>query len=296
MALFALVTVLWLAACTAIPAPPPAPTATPTPATFDGERAYEHVLAQVEFGPRPTGSEALRQTGDAIAEYLRGQGWEVSFQGFAYQGTPARNIIARAGSGPVAIIGAHYDTRRRADQDPDPARRTEPVMGANDAASGAAVLMELARVLEPETLSHQVWLVFFDAEDNGGLDGWEFIAGSRYFAANLEVEPEFVIIADMVGDADQQLYRERNSTQALQDRVWTLAQELGYGDYFIDEYKWAMLDDHTPFLERGIPALDVIDFDYPYWHTTEDTADKVAPESLERVGRVIEALLESMGS
>ncbi|NPV07942.1 MAG: M28 family peptidase [Anaerolineae bacterium] len=299
--LAALVLCLQVAACGPTSVPPtarlsPVPTVTPLPAVFQGEEAYGHVLAQVDLGPRPTGSEAALRTADYIAEHLRRLGWEVEFQDFTYRGTPCRNVIGRAGSGPIALIGAHYDTRRHADQDPDPARRTEPVLGANDGASGVAVLLELARALEPEKLSHEVWLVFFDAEDNGGLDGWEFIAGSRHFAANLAVEPEFVIIADMVGDADQQLYKERNSTPALQDRVWALAARLGYGEYFIDEYRWAMLDDHTPFLERGIPALDVIDFDYPYWHTGQDTADKVAPESLERVGRVVEVLLEGVGS
>lgn len=306
-ALALLTCALLTAACTAAPAPAatitvvPAtatPTATPSPTpapmVFDGEVAFGHVQAQIDIGDRPTGSEGSRRTGEYIAEHLRALGWAVEFQDFTYLDTPARNIIAKRGSGPIALIGAHYDTRRQADSDPDPALRTLPVPGANDGASGVAVLLELARVLEPETLSHQVWLVFFDAEDNGRLDGWEFIAGSRYFAANRAEVPEFVIIADMIGDADQQIYRERNSTTALQDRIWALAAQLGYSDYFIDEYKHSMLDDHTPFLERGIAAVDLIDFNYPYWHTTADTIDKVSPQALERVGRVIEALLESL--
>ena len=295
--------VLLAAACTPSPTatqppgtvtPTLAPTATPAPLVFDGKAAFGHVQAQMDIGDRPTGSEGSRRTADYIAAELVALGWEVQFQEYVYLGTPARNIIAKSGSGPIALIGAHYDTRRQADHDPDAAKRTEPVPGANDGASGVAVLLELARVLEPETLGHQVWLVFFDAEDNGGIDGWEYIAGSRYFADNLTETPEFVIIADMIGDADQQIYRERNSTVALQDRIWALAAQLGYQDYFIDEFKHSMLDDHTPFLQRGIPAVDLIDFDYPYWHTTADTTDKVSPEALERVGRVIEALLESL--
>ena len=101
-----------------------------------------------------------------------------------------------------------------------------------------------------------------------------------------------MVLADMVGDAEQDIYKERNSTQELVERIWAIAGSLGYGDAFKPTYKWAMTDDHTPFLAKGIPAVDLIDFDYPYWHTTQDTADKVAPASLERVGRVLQVLLE----
>jgi Zn-dependent M28 family amino/carboxypeptidase len=206
-----------------------------------------------------------------------------------------RNIIGRAGRGPVVLVGAHYDTRRRADNDPDAARRSEPVLGANDGASGVAVLLELARSLDQRSLKNEVWLTFFDAEDNGRLDGWDFIAGSRYMAQNLTTLPKAVIIADMVGDADQQIFKERNSSAALQDRLWTIAAQLGYEKFFIPEYKWAMTDDHTPFLQRGVMAVDINDFDYPHWHTTQDTTDKIAPLSLERVGRVIKTFLETQG-
>ncbi len=263
---------------------------------FDGNAAYQHVLAQTEFGPRPTGSAANRQTAEYFIAQLQQFGWAVETQDFTYQNVAARNIIARAGSGPVAIIGAHYDTRRRADNDPDPAQRDQPVLGGNDGASGAAVLLELARSLDKPKLTHEVWLTFFDAEDNGRLDGWEFIAGSSYMATSLSVKPEMVIVVDMIGDADQQIYQERNSTPELVNRIWAIAADLGYSNWFLPSAKWAMTDDHTPFLRQGIPAADLIDFDYPYWHTTQDTADKVAPASLERVGRVLEVLLESAGA
>ena len=104
--------------------------------------------------------------------------------------------------------------------------------------------------------------------------------------------PEFLILVDMIGDADQQIYMERNSSPELTRKLWTLAADLDYSDFFIPEYKWQMTDDHTPFLAEGIEAVDIIDFDYPFWHTVQDTADKVAPESLERVGRVLETFLE----
>jgi Zn-dependent M28 family amino/carboxypeptidase len=277
-----------------VPKPPPA-TPTPPVSRFDGLTAYKHVLAQTDLGPRPTGSEANKQTGNYIIEKLKASGWQVTEQPFIYQGVSGRNIIGRAGSGPAIIVGAHYDTRRRADNDPDSARRSEPVLGANDGASGVAVLLELARALDKNKLKNQVWLTFFDAEDNGRLDGWDFIAGSRYMAHNLSTLPKAVIIVDMIGDADQQIFKERNSSAVLQDKLWAVAAKLEYDKFFIPEYKWAMTDDHTPFLQRGILAVDIIDFDYPYWHTTQDTSDKLAPVSLERVGRVVKTFLETEG-
>jgi glutaminyl-peptide cyclotransferase len=276
--------------------PIPAPTASPTPAVsagkFDGLSAFQYVQAQMAIGPRPTGSDADRKTGDYIVAQLRQNGWQVEEQEFVYRGVPARNIIGRAGKGPVALIGAHYDTRRVADEDRNAAMRTEPVPGANDGASGVAVLLELARTLDKSRLSNEVWLTFFDAEDNGRLAGWDFIAGSTEMASRLTVTPAMVVIADMVGDRDLQLYKEQNSTPDLVDRIWRIAARLGYEGTFLPTAKWSMLDDHTPFLQKGIPAVDLIDFDYPYWHTTQDTADKVAPESLEQVGRVLQVLLE----
>ena len=261
---------------------------------FDGRAAYRHVVAQTDIGPRPTGSQAIRQTQQYITNKLTKYHWNLEYQDFRYRGTPARNIIAKAGQGkgPVIIIGAHYDTRRRADNDPSAEKRTEPVPGANDGASGTAVLLELARSIDKSKLQNEVWLVFFDAEDNGRLDGWQFIAGSSYFANNLSIVPAGVIVVDMVGDSDQQLYKEQNSTPWLVDQVWSAAAKLGFDKSFLPTVKYNMLDDHTPFLRKGIPAIDIIDFDYPYWHTTQDTADKVSPDSLASVGRTLETLLE----
>lgn len=262
---------------------------------FDGRGAYRHVQAQMKIGTRPTGSEGSRRTAEYISKVLRENGWTVEYQSFTYRGATGRNIIARAGQGPVAIIGAHYDTRLYADNDPETRNRRQPVPGANDGASGAAVLLELSRSLDKTKLKNEVWLAFFDAEDNGRINGWDFIAGSTHMAQNLAIDPAFVVIADMVGDKDLQLYKEKNSTPALVDRLWGIAADLGYSATFQPTAKYSMIDDHTPFLRAGIPAADIIDFDYPYWHTTADTIDKVAPESLKRVGRVIEVLLESGG-
>jgi Zn-dependent M28 family amino/carboxypeptidase len=244
----------------------------------------------MEIGDRPPGSPGCQATGDYVIAQLEAAGWETEEQTFDYQGVQIRNVVGSVGRGPVVIIGAHYDTRRRADHDPqDPSL---PVPGANDGASGVAVLLELARVLDKDKLTHQVWLAFFDAEDNGGLDGWDWIVGSSYMAQHLTITPEYVIIVDMIGDADQQIYREMNSDPGLSDRIWSLAAELGYDEQFINSTKYSMMDDHTPFIRQGITAVDLIDFDYPYWHTRADTLDKLSPLSLERVGRVLETLLE----
>lgn len=263
---------------------------------FDGKAALQQVLAQTAIGPRPAGSPANRQTQAYISSKLIDYGWQVEGQDFAYMNVACRNLIgkANAGKGPVVILGAHYDTRRQADNDPTPAARSQPVMGADDGASGVAVLLELARTLDKSRVANEVRLAFFDAEDDGRLDGWDFIAGSRYMADHMgQTTPQYVIVIDMIGDADQQIYREHSSTPALQDRIWQVAGDLGYTEFFRPDYKYTMLDDHTPFLEHGWPAQDLIDFDYPYWHTTQDTADKISAASLEHVGRVLQRLLQS---
>jgi glutaminyl-peptide cyclotransferase len=283
------------------PSPTPVPSPTPTIAgparapgeVFDGERALEHVREQMAIGPRPTGSEASRITAEYITGYLSELGWETETRPFTYMDTPAQNLVAKLGEadGPVRMFGAHYDTRRRADQDPQ--NPDAPVPGANDGASGVAVLLELARVVDVSQVDGQVWLVFFDAEDNGHLDGWEYIAGSRIFVEEMDVTPEYFVLVDMIGDADQNIYYEQNSDPALRERLWAIAAEGGYEGAFIPELRYSMLDDHTPFLEAGVPAVDIIDFDYPYWHTTADTLDKVSAASLERVGRVLETFIEA---
>jgi glutaminyl-peptide cyclotransferase len=214
-------------------------------------------------------------------------GWIVELQESEAMGQPIRNIIARRSDLPAEIIlGAHYDTRLFADADPDPAQRTEPVPGGNDGASGVAVLLEMARTLPDDGLP--VWLVFFDAEDNGRIEGWDWILGSRAFVSQNTLSPQAVVIVDMIGDADLQIYMETNSDPALRAEIWQAAADLGYGHVFIPRSKYSMLDDHTPFLEAGLPAVDIIDFDYPYWHTVADTADKVSAESLQIVGETLQ--------
>lgn len=250
---------------------------------FDGERALADVEAQVAMGPRTPGSAGHAQVREWMRRELENAGWLVDIHESKRLGHPIYNIIAKRGDElPQIILAAHYDTRFFADRDPDESKRDEPVPGANDGASGVAVLLELARTLPDDTLP--VWLVFFDAEDNGQIEGWDWILGSRAFVDEIPVRPQAVIIADMVGDADLNLYYERNSDITLRAEIWATAERLGYGGIFVQSEKHSILDDHTPFLEKGIPAVDIIDFDYPFWHTTEDAADKVSAESLKAVG------------
>lgn len=250
---------------------------------FDGSRAYMDVQTQVGFGPRTPGSEGHAQVREWMRTELESAGWIVEVHESNRMGHPIYNIIAkRSDDAPQIILGAHYDTRFFADHDPDPAKQTEPVPGANDGASGVAILLELARTLPKDTTP--TWLVFFDTEDNGRIDGWDWILGSRAFVEEVEVNPRAVVIVDMIGDKDLNIYLERNSDKALRTEIWNTAASLGYGNVFIDSEKHSMLDDHTPFLEAGIPAVDIIDFDYEYWHTTQDTPDKVSAESLMAVG------------
>ncbi|HUW09195.1 MAG TPA: M28 family peptidase [Anaerolineae bacterium] len=285
------------------------------PLVFSGDRAYAHVVAQTDIGPRPSGSDGIERERDYIMSHLIGQGWNVITQTFSYSDTVVTNIVGRLGEGPTVVIGAHYDTRREADSDPDPLKRQEMVLGANDGASGTAVLLELAQVLDRGDLQNEVWLAFFDAEDNGGLDDWDWAIGSGHMASEWAAGraptsdrvqpaiafptpvplPEFLILVDMVGDADQNIYMERNSSLDLTEAIWARARELGYEEFFVPEFKWQVIDDHTPFLEIGVSAVDIIDLDYPYWHTTEDTPDKISAASLQRVGAVLEAFLEHQG-
>jgi glutaminyl-peptide cyclotransferase len=263
------------------------------PSTFDGQNALKYVAYQMALGPRTPSSQAHKEIIDWLVSQLRQYGWQVEVQDLEYQGHRIQNVIAKRGSsGRWIILGAHYDSRMSADQDPDPALQAQAVPGANDGASGVAVLMEIARVYRPQP-DVQAWLVFFDAEDQGHLPGWDWILGSRAFVEYLQGTPEQVIILDMVGDADQDIYFESNSDATLNAQVWQVAAALGYGQTFIPEQKYSMLDDHTPFLEKGITAIDIIDFDYPYWHTTSDTVDKISAQSLQRIGDTILEWLKS---
>jgi len=261
---------------------------------FDGERALQDLKHQVSLGPRIPGTPGHDQILEWMKVILTQNKWEIELQDYEIQGKSITNLVASRGQQEhYILLGAHYDTRIFADLEPDPLLREEPVPGANDGGSGVAVLLELARIL-PEKLPVPVQIVFFDAEDNGGIEDWDWILGSRAFVEHIDNPPSAVIIVDMVGDKDLKIYKEYNSNQELNDKIWEQARLLGYENVFLPEYKFSILDDHTPFLEAGIPAVDIIDLDYPYWHTTQDTVDKVSAESLQVVGDTLFAWILSL--
>jgi Zn-dependent M28 family amino/carboxypeptidase len=255
---------------------------------FSGEKALETVKAQLDLGPRTPGSQAHEEAINLIQSGLLQNDWEVEIQQDTNGDYPIQNIIGKRGAGnsPWIIIAAHYDTRFFADQDPFFDNHTLPVPGANDGASGVAILLELARII-PDDLEKNIWLVFFDAEDQGNIENWDWILGSKSFVSQLSGKPDKVAIIDMVGDKDLNLFYEKNSNPELSKELWDIARQNGFGENFIPEYKFNMLDDHIPFISNGIPAIDIIDFDYPYWHTIDDTYDKVSAESLYAVGQTL---------
>ncbi len=271
---------------------------------FDGEAAFGYVETQMAFGPRVPNTEGHRRTGDWIAAQLQARADSVEVQEFSHMTVDGellqlRNFIGRFRPDlPDRILYvAHWDTRPRADRSANLGQQRMPVPGANDGASGAAVLLGVADALVRTPPTIGVDLLFVDGEDYGEFPGPDVLMGSRHYAGTLDSTalPLFAVVWDMVGDRDLQIYQEGNSVAGapeVVDRVWARARELGYGSVFRDRVGYTMTDDHVPLLEAGVRAIDVIDFDdVPWWHTTEDTIDKVSAESLKIVGDVAVALL-----
>jgi hypothetical protein len=272
---------------------------TQAPESFDGLRAFAHLEAQVAMGPRCPGCPGHAKTKAYLLKELRARTRRVSFDEFkgsnAGKAVALTNIIADLGpEGPrPVLLAAHWDTRPWAERDPDPKKRNTPIAGANDGASGVAVLLEAARVIRPAV---PLRLVFFDGEDLGqGYDG--FFQGSRRFASRMGTQkPRWGILVDMVGDADLEIEQEefsRHMAGEVLEKVWKAAAKTGYAKYFRDRPGPRIFDDHWPLLNAGVPVADLIDFDYPWWHTTYDTAERCSAASLEAVGRVVVATIEA---
>jgi len=279
--------VLTTAGCGQAPDPPP----------FDGEAALAYARTQLEFGYRIPGTEGHRRMGDWLDSTLRARADEVLVQSWDHTAAdgsalPLRNFIARfnpAAADRILLV-AHWDTRPIADA-PD-SRDSAAVPGANDGASGVAVLLGVADVLKAHPAPIGVDLLFVDGEDYGSFaQERDVLLGSKYYAKNPAPGPTplFAVVFDMVGDADLQIYQESYSLTGapeIVDRVWQVAADLGYREVFIPQGRHTITDDHIPLQEVGIRAIDLIDFDYPHWHTVEDTIDKLSARSLGIVGHV----------
>ncbi|HIE30490.1 TPA: M28 family peptidase [Candidatus Poribacteria bacterium] len=266
---------------------------------FDAEHAFQYLVRQCEFGPRNPGSNGHENAKKYLISELKRYSKEVVTQEFEYtdkqKSLKLTNIMARFGKkdGEKILLAAHWDTRPFAEHDPNPEKRNTPIIGANDGASGVAVLLEIARTLKSKPPENEIFIVFFDGEDYGKHTS-EMFLGSRYFAGNMERwKPDYGILLDMVGDKELDLPIEQFSLRAapeLTQRVWQTAKDLGL-DAFHPQLGPAIMDDHVSLIEAGVPCIDIIDFDYPYWHTTEDTPDKCSAESLGTLGKLILALI-----
>jgi Zn-dependent M28 family amino/carboxypeptidase len=278
------------------------------PPEFDAEHAFQYLVQQCEFGPRNPGSKGHESTKKYLISELQQYSEEVVAQEFEYKDNEKvfnlTNIIARFGEkgGETIILAAHWDTRPFADHDPNPEKRDTPILGANDGASGVAVLLEVARIMKSIPPDNEVFIVLFDGEDYGKRSSKMFL-GSRYFARNMKTlfrpkdqtawKADYGILLDMIGDKELDLPMEQLSYRAapeLTQKIWQTAMDLGL-DAFHPQLGPAVMDDHIPLIEAGVPCIDIIDFDYPYWHTTEDTPDKCSAESLGTVGKLILALI-----
>jgi len=276
----------------------------PAVRAVNGERAYGYLVAQCRFGPRNPGSAGHEAALRYLVRELRGLTDTVEtmhFQPIDSHGRrvpPMTNIIARIAPNRRKryLLCAHWDTRPRAEYDRDPARRGAPIIGANDGASGVAVLLEVANVLAAHPPSVGVDIALFDGEDygeEGDLD--DYCLGSREYArGRWQAPPELGVLVDMVGDRDLHLPVEQNSREAapqVVERVWSAAARLG--EVAFDRRTGPRVyDDHLPLIEAGWPVIDVIDFSYPYWHTQGDTPERCAPQSLAAVARVLVAVVE----
>jgi hypothetical protein len=271
---------------------------------FNGPAALKYVEQQLAFGPRVPNTPGHRKTGDWLLAELRARADTVIVQGIHQttskgQKLELRNFFARFRPQATdrVLFLAHWDTRPFADKSANLGQQRLPVPGANDGASGVAVLLGVADALKAKPPTIGVDLLFVDGEDYGDFaDSTETLIGARYFAKHLPpgYTTLFAVLFDMVGDRDLQIIQEGYSAQNAPEvvqRVWQTADRLGYGRIFVNRVGQALIDDHVPLQQAGIRAIDVIDFDFPYHHTTEDTIDKVSAESLQIVGNVAVALV-----
>lgn len=303
-----MVTTIILAASLLSAAPKsPAPSAARSKASepaFDSTRAYRYLKEQCALGPRDPEGEGHRRAIGYFIAHFKALGMTAAQQPFVHtdmasgKKVPLVNFIVtvpgrEAGRQPV-IFCAHWDSRPRADQEASQMLASRPILGANDGASGVAILMELANLFKAKPPLQTVHLVLFDGEDYGREGNIEeYFLGARWFSEHLPAgAPEYALLFDMVGDKDLHLPMERNSMKqspGLTTKIWSRAKSLGLGA-FEPRMGPSVLDDHMPLQSKGIPAIDIIDFEYPAWHTQGDTPDKCSAYSLGVVGRLAASL------
>lgn len=278
------------------------------PTGFDGVVAMERVRRQVAFGPRVPGTPGHRAMGDWLVAELRQRADTVIVQEWTHttadgKTLPMRNVLARfRPADPRRVLYlAHWDTRPISDKAVDPAARATPVPGANDGGSGVAILMGVADLLKTAPPAVGVDLLFVDGEDYGSFDTMtDVLIGATYFADHLpdaNYQPMLGVLWDMVGDSVPVFEQEGNSLQGAPEvlqRVWSTAQRLGHGAIFTNRQGLAISDDHVPLLAKGLRVIDVIDLDYPWHHTPEDTPDKVSQRTLQIVGDVAITLIRDL--
>ncbi len=271
---------------------------------FSGERALTSAEKLVAFGPRITGTGANLEAGDWLIEQLRLLGWDIVIQPFSVaEGVGGRNIVAvrshsRQGS-PVIMLATPYDSRLAADADADPDNHQRPTPGANASASGVAVLLELARTLDVEQTGHTICLGFFDAEQNGGLPGWEAHLGSQVYVRSLPISvprcasPRYVVGVETVGAADQRFLQSEGSDRTLEDGIWQTAANLDYDEWFPRSSSPAVEGVQTAFAGAGIPVSLLAGLDFPAWGTMQDTLETLNADTLQRIGMTLETWLET---
>ena len=283
---------------------------------FNGERAFQHLRAQCAFGPRVPGTDAHEKAKAYLKAELARYADQVREQRFSAQLGPGRiemtNLIAifqpsrvpasasgannsQSPDAPWVLICAHWDSRPTADREAAPARRAQAIPGANDGASGTAVILEMARLLADRRPTKCVMLVLFDGEDYGPKVD-RMLLGSKHFAQEFKgAKPEWAVLLDMIGDRDLEIPIEGYSQERaplVVERIWRAAEAVG-SRAFVRKLGPRVMDDHIPLLNVGIPCINLIDFNYPYWHTLADTPDKCSPQSLQAVGDVlVQALWE----
>lgn len=273
--------------------------------TFQASRAWDDLVKQVAFGPRVPGTEAQLKCRDWMVSELKQSCDDVRLQELSHKWSVNQktlkmwNVLAfqnwKDAKVRVAII-AHWDSRAEADQDPNPVRARQPIPGANDGASGVAIILELARVLKQTQPQVGIEYVLTDGEDLGPSEEEMYLGAIEY--ANHQPMPKatYGILLDMLGKKNLRVPMEPNSIQIagnLEYALYRHASEVGLASTFPMVEGPQIDDDHLPISKAGLPTIDLIDFDYaPYWHTIDDTPDKCSPESLGKVGKLLQTWLE----